>query len=103
MPIPPIASIGIATSPDAIAPLPPLVPVATPSGSFANLLTSGIDGVNSKVLDADRLARAFALDDSIPLHQVTYALEQARLSLDVMMQVRSRMIDAYQQLMNMQL
>jgi flagellar hook-basal body complex protein FliE len=70
---------------------------------FANLLTKGIDSVNTKVLGANALARAFVLDDTIPVHQVTYALEQARLSLELMTQVRTRVIEGYQQLMNMQL
>ncbi len=87
------------------ATLPPLpVPTAPNGASFADMLSNGVDAVNNKVLEADRLVRAFTLDDSaVPVHQVTYALEQARLSLDLMMQVRSRLIDGYQQLMNMQL
>jgi flagellar hook-basal body complex protein FliE len=73
------------------------------ASSFSSLLLDGIDAVNTKALDADAMVRAFALDDSIPVHQVTFALEQARLSLELMMQVRGRLVDAYQQFMNMQL
>jgi flagellar hook-basal body complex protein FliE len=72
-------------------------------GGFAKMLTGGIADVDAKVAQADKLARAFVLDDSIPVHQVTYALEQARMSLEMMLQVRSRIIDSYQQLMTMQL
>ncbi len=101
----PVAIPAIAASPltAAMAPLPAQMPAAPHAVSFADLLTGGIESVDAKVADADRLARAFVLDDAIPVHQVTYALEQARLSLDVMMQVRGRLLDAYQQLMNMQL
>jgi flagellar hook-basal body complex protein FliE len=67
------------------------------------LLENGVNDVNAKLMQSDQLVRAFALDDSIPVHQVTYALEQSRLSLELMMQVRNRLIDSYQQLMNMQL
>jgi flagellar hook-basal body complex protein FliE len=34
---------------------------------------------------------------------VTFALEQARLSLELMLQVRSRLVEGYQQIMGMQL
>ena len=71
--------------------------------SFSQLLTDGIDKVNRNVLDADNQVRAFALDDSVPVHQVTFALSQAQLSLELMMQVRGRLVEGYQQLMNMQL
>jgi flagellar hook-basal body complex protein FliE len=70
---------------------------------FAQMLLGGIDKVNSDVQAADAAAQAFALDDSIPLHQVTFALEQARLSVELMMQVRSRLLEGYQELLRMQI
>lgn len=96
----PIASLpasGFAAAP--IAPLPAL----PQAGSFATLLVDGVASVDAKVAAADQAMRAFTLNDSVPLHQVTYALEQARLSMELMLQVRSRMLEGYQQLMNMQL
>lgn len=77
--------------------------IAPASGAFAALLTGGVADVEAKVAEADKLARAFVLDDSVPVHQVTYALEQARMSLELMLQVRARIVESYQQLMTMQL
>lgn len=71
--------------------------------SFSGMLLDGIDHVSAKLTEADNMVRSFALDDSIPVHQVTFALEQARLSLELMLQVRGRLVEGYQQLMNMQL
>lgn len=95
---------------------PPLTPIQSPTeapsasiartasvGSFGNMLLGGIVHVNSSQLKAEKLATDFALDDSVPLHQVTFALQQARLSLEMMVQMRSRLVDAYQQLANLQL
>lgn len=99
---PPLMSIAVApplTLPHAIT--PPVLPTA--HASFASMLADGVDRVSANVTQADSLVRAFALDDSIPVHQVTFALEQARLSLELMLQVRSRLVEAYQQLSNMQL
>jgi len=73
------------------------------ASSFSQLLLDGIGDVSSKTVEADKQVRSFILDDSIPVHQVTFALEQARLSLELMVQVRSRLVESYQQLMNMQL
>lgn len=80
-------------------------PHATPrSGkSFADMLIEGVENANAKMAEADRLTQAFIVDDNIPVHQVTFALEQARLSLELMLQVRGRLVEGYQQLMNMQL
>ena len=87
----------------AAVPQPAAEPQRAGAVSFAQILASGVDKVNERVIDADNLVRAFALDDSIPVHQVTYALSQAQMSLELMMQVRNRLADGYQQLMNMQL
>jgi flagellar hook-basal body complex protein FliE len=37
------------------------------------------------------------------VHQVTYALEEARLSVELAMQVRAKLLDGFRELMNMQL
>jgi flagellar hook-basal body complex protein FliE len=76
---------------------------APPAISFANLLTKGIDAANTKLARADQLVAQAAVDSSIPLHQVTFALEEARISFELLIQVRNRLIDASQQLLNMQI
>lgn len=98
-----------------VAPLPPAQsllalpsPIAPVSAghatmSFSQMIENGIDSVNAKVNAADRAVQSFVLDDSIPVHQVSFALEQARLSLEMMMQVRGRLVEGYQQIMQMQL
>jgi flagellar hook-basal body complex protein FliE len=83
--------------------LTPITPSATGAMSFGEILSSGINATNTKLVDADKLVAQFAVDDSIPVHQVTYALEQARLSFELLIQVRNRMLEASQQLMNMQI
>ena len=75
---------------------------SSPSG-FGELLSAGMRSVDAKVAHADEMVQRFALDDSVPLHQVTYALEEARLSVELAMQVRSRLVESYRELMNMQL
>jgi flagellar hook-basal body complex protein FliE len=80
--------------------------MATPGASqisFGQILSGGIDKVESKVATANDLVRQFAVDDSIPLHQVTFALEEARLAVELAMQVRGRLLESYRELMNMQL
>jgi len=109
MSIEPIMAIdpGIAQlRPDAIG----LAPVGlSPIGlspvngqSFGQMLLDGIADADRKMVDADRMVAAFALDDSVPVHQVTYALEQARLSFELMLQVRDRLLDGYRRVMDMQ-
>jgi len=89
--------LGIATA-AAPSPTPPTAPP-----SFASVLSAGLEGVDRKIAAADDLVRQFALDDSVPLHQVTFALEEARLSVELAMQLRARLVETYRDLMAMQL
>lgn len=70
---------------------------------FGELLAAGLRQVDAKVSSANDLVRQFAVDDTVPLHQVTYALEEARLAVELAMQVRGRLVETYRELMNMQL
>jgi flagellar hook-basal body complex protein FliE len=101
----PVAPIGLPSTIglDSPAFTQPAPITAAGSTSFAQMLSDGIASVDAKAQAADSMVRAFALDDSIPVHQVSFALEQARGSLSLMLQVRNRMVEGYQQLMNMQL
>lgn len=70
---------------------------------FGRLVSSGISRVEDKVVEANDLVSRFTLDDSIPVHQVTMALEEARLAVELAVQVRSRLVEGYREVMNMQL
>lgn len=77
-------------------------PVA-PSATFGDLMSQGLSNVSAKVERADALIQQFALDDSIPIHEVTIALEEARIAVDLALQVRTRLVEGYREIMNMQL
>lgn len=70
---------------------------------FSALLSEGLATMDAKVAHADAMVSRFAIDDNIPVHQVTIALEEARLSVEFAMQVRQRFVEGYRELMNMQL
>lgn len=73
------------------------------TAGFGEILAAGMRGVAGKLATADDLVRGFTLNEGVPIHQVTYALEEARLSVELAMQVRGRLLDGYRELMNMQL
>lgn len=97
----PLASVSAQTM--RASPANDQLPGTGGAGGFAAILADGMDSMNSKLAEADRMIAQFALDDSIPLHQVTIALEEARLSVEMAMQMRARMVEGYRELMNMQL
>lgn len=89
----------------ALAPVQTLSPSATtgPAAvSFTRMMSEGIEQTNARLIEADRMTQAFALGEDIPVHQVTFALEQARLSFELMNQVRTRLVESYQEILRMQ-
>ena len=72
-------------------------------GGFGQILAQTFQNMDAKVANADQLVQQFALDDSVPLHQVTIALEEARLSVEFAMQVRAKFTEGYREMMNMQI
>lgn len=70
---------------------------------FGQMLAQGVEKVNTELLQAEATTRAFALGEDIPIHQVTYAIEHARLSFELLSQVRTRLVEGYQELLRMQI
>lgn len=75
----------------------------TNNQSFQSIISNGLKNMDSKINTANEMVQEFAVDNSVPLHQVTMALEEARLSVEMAMQVRARLIEGYREIMNMQL
>ncbi|MEY4593396.1 MAG: flagellar hook-basal body complex protein FliE [Pseudomonadota bacterium] len=70
---------------------------------FAQVLKNSIDQVNQADQNADKVANAFVAGDTNQnLHEVMVALQTASVSFQEMVQVRNRLVSAYQDIMNMQ-
>ena len=98
LPAPPIGAVDAIQGQDLVFSVG-----ARPASSFARMLFDGINQVEEKNKAADAMVRAFAIDDSIPPHRVLFALGEARHSLEILMQVRARLVEGYQEIMRMQL
>lgn len=76
---------------------------AAPSQDFAMMLKSAVDEVNSAQLGAKQLTRQFEVGDpDVNLQDVVLSLQKASLSFQTMVQVRNKLVSAYQEIMNMQ-
>jgi flagellar hook-basal body complex protein FliE len=78
------------------------MPDIKPSG-FSDWLTHQISMTNSQIIQADDGVRRLALGETDNLHQVMIQLEKAKLSFELIMQVRNKLLEAYQDVMRMQI
>ncbi|HOI52563.1 flagellar hook-basal body complex protein FliE [Azonexus caeni] len=70
---------------------------------FAEVLKNSIDKVNEAQKSANQMAEKLAAGDSNQnLHEVMIALQSASVSFQEMVQVRNKLVTAYQDVMNMQ-
>ncbi|HQL00194.1 MAG TPA: flagellar hook-basal body complex protein FliE [Smithellaceae bacterium] len=70
--------------------------------SFGSVLKDAISDITKLQNDADQAIASVQLEDAGSIHEAMIALEKAGISFQVMMQVRNKILDAYQEVMRMQ-
>lgn len=70
---------------------------------FGEFLAAELQKVDSSLQQADMSIRSLAAGGDIPIHDVMIQIESARMSLMLVSEVRNRAVEAYQELMRMQL
>ena len=94
----PISSIGSIPMPSSA-----ISTANSGSGAFQNILTSTINNLQSLQNDAGSAAQKFMAGENEELHTVALATQQAELSFELGLQVRNKIVSAYQEVMKMQL
>ena len=73
------------------------------SAGFGEALQAALDQVNRAQQEAAHMTEQFDLNSpNVNLHDVMTSLQKASLSFQTMVQVRNRLVTAYQEIMNMQ-
>lgn len=70
--------------------------------SFADTLKEAVNNVNQLQVESDRKAQELATGKTDDVASVMMAAEKADIALRAMVQVRNKIIDAYQEIMKMQ-
>lgn len=105
MSLPAIGAIGAALPNFATALGGPDVAAPTGAGTsagFASMLEKGINAVNSAQSKADNLAVQAATGDLTDIHDYTIAAAQAELVTQLATTIRTKGVDAFNQIMGMQ-
>ncbi|TDA69424.1 MAG: flagellar hook-basal body complex protein FliE [Clostridia bacterium] len=70
---------------------------------FADVLREKLAEVNDMQKQADALVQGFVAGQVTDLHEVVLATERAQLALELTVQVRNKLIEAYQEIFRMQI
>jgi len=77
-------------------------PAAKVERSFGDLLNTMVTETNQRQQEADQAIQQLHAGGEQGLHEAMIAMEKADISLRYMVQVRNKVIEAYQEVMRMQ-
>jgi flagellar hook-basal body complex protein FliE len=72
------------------------------SGPFGQMLTQFVGEVNDKQAVSGEMVNGLLSGQDIPLHRVMIAMEEAGVAFQMMVEVRNKLLEGYQELMRMQ-
>ncbi|UCE67770.1 MAG: flagellar hook-basal body complex protein FliE [Candidatus Zixiibacteriota bacterium] len=72
------------------------------SKSFGQIFKDLISDTNTLQSDAARIAEKFALGEIADVHEVMIAAEKAGVAFELVMEIRNKLVEAYQEFMRMQ-
>jgi flagellar hook-basal body complex protein FliE len=70
--------------------------------SFGDLLSKAIDQVNDLQIDAGDKVKKMVSGELDDLHEVMIAAEKAKTSFELLMEIRNKSLEAYREIMRMQ-
>ena len=71
-------------------------------GSFGDQLQSAIGQVNDLQTQRDTLVQDMVRGEKVEVHEIMTAAEEAQLAFDLMLEVRNKLLEGYQEIMRMQ-
>ena len=91
-----------------VSSIPDLASVQAPGqasrpGAFQSVLNSAIQTIESANNNATVAVQKFLTGENEELHTAALAVQKANMTFDLGLQVRNKIVDAYQQIMQMQM
>jgi flagellar hook-basal body complex protein FliE len=90
-------------APNSDAPLALSVSPSQSTGGFESLLGNFVGDVAQKQANATDAVSGLLSGKNVSLHQAMISMEEANISFQMMVEVRNKMLDSYQELMRMQI
>lgn len=94
-----------------ILPVPMTLPVSETTtnnkyageAGFGEVLDKAIEKLNDVQTKADEVTQRFLVGEIQDIHQVTVAMQEAKLTMQLAVEVRNKIVEAYQEISRMQL
>jgi flagellar hook-basal body complex protein FliE len=70
---------------------------------FSEVMGNAIEGVNAMQLDADQKSADLIAGKTDDVHDVTISMQRAKLSFELMMEIRNKLLDTYKEVSRIQM
>lgn len=80
----------------------PLQGTDTLGPTFGDTLTDALNSISAVRDNAGEMTRRFVAGEDVELHQVMAAQEESSIALDLLIEMRNKMVESYRTLVNMQ-
>ena len=76
---------------------------SSPAGAFQKVLEGAIQTVEAAQTGAANTVQKFLSGENEELHSTVLAVQKAQITFDLGLQIRNKVVDAYQEIMRMQM
>jgi flagellar hook-basal body complex protein FliE len=80
----------------------PASQTASPFDDFVQITAQAAGNVEAALANADQFATRLAVGEDVDIHSAILAMEQASIAVDMTLQIRNRALEAYREIISMQ-
>src|SRR6266545_4489594 len=99
----PVNPIGNIVAPAVIRPVAPAAPAPSASADFRSILQGAVERVEKFHTEAAQSVDRFLSGEGEELHSTALAVQRAEMSFELFLQTRNKVVQAYQEIMRMQM
>lgn len=71
--------------------------------NFSKVITEAIEKVNDAQVNADNKVESFIKGEEVSMHDVMISMQESQLSMQLLIEVRNKVVEAYQEINKIQL
>lgn len=73
------------------------------NSSFSKVIGDAIKGVNESQINADNKVQSFIKGENVTMHDVMLSMQESQISMQLLVEVRNKVVEAYQEINRVQI
>jgi flagellar hook-basal body complex protein FliE len=73
------------------------------NSNFTDIFKQAIDSVNQSQVNSDNMVQGFIKGEDVAMHDVMLSVQESQMSMQLLLEVRNKFVEAYQEINKVQL